>query len=67
MKQKKYIQQDLFNPHVPVKKEEKLWCLIFNGQVLVNRQPYGVCAGKKKQMLPNSKGFTHLFKIVPAK
>lgn len=68
MRQKKYIQQDLFNPIVHVKKPEQLWNLVFNNrEVLVRNQPYGVCAGKKKQLLPQSKGFSHLYKIVPSK
>ncbi len=67
MKTKKYLQQDMFNPLIPRKKEEKFYTLTFNGQVIVNRMPYPVCMAKKVTLMKECPGFKHLYKIERAK
>ena len=65
-------QLDLFKEEPgPVKvvavKEEKWYRLLFNKNVIIWRAAYGICAGKKKDMLRTSPGYEHYFKIEPIK
>jgi len=59
-----YAQMNHFAMHGPPKKSaDKRYDLVWNGQTLVSNQPYGVCAGRKKQLIEAKTHNPKLFSI----